>query len=87
MLDSDLSEDKQEEPGLKHQKKKCSARLLNAQTALQSIFYVQYLKPVDACQDPLAATSIFNDNSHLGKVFWGRFRVPIFNVRPPLPKV
>jgi hypothetical protein len=36
MLDSDSS-DNGEEPGLKHQKKKRRSRLLNTQTALQSI--------------------------------------------------
>jgi hypothetical protein len=76
ILDSDSNDDNEEETCLKHQKKKRRARLLDAQTALQSIFYARYLKPADEGQDPFSATSIFNDNSCLGKVFRHCFRVP-----------
>jgi hypothetical protein len=75
ILDSDTSNE-EEEMGLKHQKKKRKGREFNAKTALQSIFSVRYLKPADECQDHLSATSIFNDNSCLGKVFRHRFRIP-----------
>jgi hypothetical protein len=76
MLDSDSGDDEDKETNLRHQKKKRRKRLFNRQTAILSIFYLRYLKPADECQDPLSETSIINDNSQLGKVFWRCFRIP-----------
>jgi hypothetical protein len=71
ILDSDSSDGEEETKLLHHQKKKRRARLLNAQTALQSLLYVcYYLKLTDACMEPFSTTSIFYDSSHLGKAFW-----------------
>jgi hypothetical protein len=69
--DSNSSDDEDKEPNKKHRK-----RLFNRKSAILSIFYLCYLKPADECQDPLSETSIFNDNSQLGKVFRRRFRIP-----------
>jgi hypothetical protein len=76
MLDSDSSDGEEEEMDLRYWKKKRRARLLNAQTALKSLFYVRYLKLANDCMEPFSMTTIFYDRSHLGKVFWHRFRLP-----------
>jgi hypothetical protein len=51
MLNSDLS-DAMEETDWQHCKKKRRARLLDTQTALQSIFYVRFLKLADDSMKP-----------------------------------